>query len=388
VIRQVALYFPCAEDVAAAGLPVVGRPLAFRVLLAAVRAGARRVALPAALRSPELEAALATSPSARAAVAWLDAPGALAPEPVLLLPAVTLTPAPALARLLSAPPGRLLAESRGAGAPVLTTDRPLAGLVQAAVMDGAPLEHLLEREFKAGDLPEVASERWLVRVDGPAAAATAEFRLWSELGSPIDTWLDVTLHRRLSRWVTRAAVPLGVSPNAVTVASGLVGLAAAATFAHGEVPALVAGLLLYLVAVVLDHTDGEMARLTLRESAVGEWLDIVLDTVVHTALVLALGHAAAGVTGTGHAAGVAIALGVLASAIVGKRWPPAPPAAAERGLLDALTARDGFYAMLLLFIVLRVAAPALLPALLVIVAVGTHVYWLARLLSRARPAPG
>jgi phosphatidylglycerophosphate synthase len=384
VIRQAALYCSVPGDLRVARASVVGRPLAFRVLLAAVRAGARRVALPAVLRSPEFEAALATSPAARGAVAWLDAPEALSHEPVLLLPATALTPAPALARLLGAPPGRVLVESLAGGAPALTTDRPLPALVHAALVAGTPLEPLLERELKPGDMPAVSGERWFVRVDGPAAAAAAEARLWRELGSAIDTWLDVTLHRRLSRWVTIAVLPLGVSPNTVTIASGVVGLAAAAAFSRGDIAALVAGLLLYLTAVVLDHSDGEVARLTLRESALGEWLDIVLDTMVHTALVLALGHAADSVTGSGHAAGIAAALGVVASALVGKRWPPAPLAAAERGLLDALTARDGFYLMLLLFIVLRLGAPTLLPTLMMVVAVGTHAYWVARLLSRAR----
>jgi phosphatidylglycerophosphate synthase len=136
---------------------------------------------------------------------------------------------------------------------------------------------------------------------------------------------------------------------------------------------------IYFVAVVIDHADGEVARLTLTESVVGEWLDIATDTVVHTALVLALGVAAAHVTGHGLVAGVAGAVGVVASAVVGKRWPPvAPPATSARGLLDALTSRDGFYAMLVLFLGLRVLAPALLPVLMAVVAIGTHAYWLTR----------
>jgi phosphatidylglycerophosphate synthase len=222
-------------------------------------------------------------------------------------------------------------------------------------------------------------------VTGEREAAEAEARLWGELGSPIDTRLDVAVHRRLSRNVTRAAVALGIAPNPITVASGVVGLAAAAVIATGKPAALLGGLLLYLAAVVLDHTDGEVARLTLTESAIGEWLDIAVDTVVHAALVLALGVAAARVTGLGLEAGVVAAVGVVASATVAKLWPPAPTTARERGLLDPLTSRDGFYLMLVLFIVLRLAAPAWLPALMFVVAVGTHAYWLARVALSVRP---
>ena len=382
MIRQAALYLATDDDTHAARLPVVGRPVAFRAILAAVRAGVRRVAVPARLRSPDLDAALATSPSARAAVVWCDGHGGLTPEPTLLLPAAALAPAPALSRLLTAPTGSVLTESRATGTPALTVDGAGLARLRAALMDGTPLGGVLTRGL--GDLPAVGGGRWFVRVSDAGAAADAEGRLWRELGSPIDTRLDVAVHRRLSKWVTRAAVARGVTANWITVASGVVGLGAAACVARADAAAVAGGLLLYLVAVVLDHSDGEVARLTLTESAVGEWLDIALDTIVHASLVLALGQAAASVTGGGLAASVAAAAGVVASALVGKLRPPAPLAARDRGLLDALSSRDGFYAMLVLFLVLRLAAPALLPTLMLAVAAGTHAYWVARLALLAR----
>ena len=377
MIRQAALYLASPDEARAARLRVGGRPLAVRTILAVVRAGARRVALPPALRGAELEAAVAASPRARAAVVWLDAPGALADEPTLLMPATGLVPPAALAGLLAAGPGHGLGESLATGAPAVIADRTLLAAVMAALAAGAPLGDELDRALKAHAPDPVPG--WFVRVTGPRAAAAGEERLWRDLGSPIDTRLDVALHRRLSKWVTRAAVAAGIAPNAVSLTSGAVGLAAAAAFAGGATAAALVGLGLYLVAVVLDHADGEVARLTLTESAVGEWLDIVLDTVVHTCLVLALGQAAATVAGGGLGAGVAAAIGVVASAVVGKVWPPAPLTAVDRGLLDALTSRDGFYAMLVLFLVLRLVAPSLLPTLMVIVAAGTHAYWVARL---------
>ena len=378
MIRQAALYFPTDDDVRAAGLPVAGRPVAFRIILAAIRAGAERVAVPVALRSPDFDAALATSPTARAALVWLDAADALADEPTLILPAAALAPATALARLLRESPGRVLAESRAGEAPALTADPALLAALRPALISGAPLGETLVRKPPVRALVPLAGGGWFVRVGDASTAAEAERYLWAGLGSAIDSRLDTALHRRLSRGVTRAAVALGIPPNAITVASGVVGLAAAAVMAHGDPVALVAGLLLYLVAVVLDHSDGEVARLTLTESAVGEWLDIAVDTAVHTALVLALGQAAAAATGGGAVAGVIAALGVVASALIGKLWPPARPTATPRGFLDALTSRDGFYAMLLLFIFLRVAAPSWLPGLVIVVAVGSHAYWLAR----------
>jgi phosphatidylglycerophosphate synthase len=385
VIRQAALYLSSSDDLEAARLPVAGRPVVFRALVAAVRAGVRRVAVPVILRSSELDAALATSARARAALVWLDTAGDLAPEPTLILPAAALTPVPALVRLLQEPAGRVLAESRASATPILTVDAALLEVLRPPLSAGRPLVDLLERELTSRKLAPTAGGRWFARVADAGAAVEAEQRLWSDLGSPIDSRLDTALHRRLSKPVTRAALALGIGPNPITVSSGVVGLLAATVMAHGEPVALVVGLLLYLAAVVLDHADGEVARLTLSESALGELLDIVVDTVVHIALVLALGLAASRVDGGGLIPGVIAALGVTASAVVGHLWPPAPTNAADRGPLDALTSRDGFYAMLVTFIALRLAAPAWLSALMVLIAAGTHAYWLARAAVSLRP---
>jgi phosphatidylglycerophosphate synthase len=379
VIHQAALYLATADDVTAAHLTVAGRPVVFRAILAVVRAGARRVAVPAALRTPALDGLLAASPLARRALVWLDTTDALLAEPTLLVPAAALTPAPALTRLLASTARHVLAESQPSGAPAATVDASVLARLGPSLVSGEPLGDTLTRELKAVDVTAVSGGRWFVRVTGARAAAEVEARLWRELGSAIDSRLDTALHRRFSKPLTRAALALGIAPNPITIASGVAGLVAAAAFARGEAATVGVGLLIYFVAVVLDHADGEVARLTLTESVLGEWLDIATDTVVHTALVLALGVAAAHVTGSGLTAGVTAAVGVVASAVVGKRWPPvAPPATSPRGLLDALTSRDGFYAMLVLFLGLRLLAPALLPVLMVVVAIGTHVYWLTR----------
>lgn len=379
MIRQAALYLATDDDAHGARLRVAGRPVAFRAVLAAVRAGVDRVVVPAALRSAELDAAVAASPRAQAAVIWLDgpSPGTLADEPTLLLPAATLVAPAALARLMAAGPGHVLRESLAGGAPALTADTAELKPLVVALAAGASLGETLQRALKARAYAPLPG--WCTRINGPDGTGTAEAGLWRDLGSPIDSPLDVAVHRRLSRPLTRAAVALGIGPNPISVASGVLGLAAAAAFAGGGAGAAVAGLALYLTAVVLDHSDGEVARLTLTESAVGEWLDIAVDTVVHAALVLALGVAAARLTGDGLAAGIAAAAGVVISAAVGKLWPPAT--APRRDLLDRLSSRDGFYAMLLLFLALRLGAPGWLPALLGVVAAGTHAYWVARALS-------
>src|SRR5207247_2596565 len=129
---------------------------------------------------------------------------------------------------------------------------------------GTPLGDDLDRGLKSRDVRAVA-EGWYVVARDARGVGEAEARLYAALGSPIDTRLDVVLHRRLSFHVTRAAVWLGVTPNAISVASFLVGLVAVWCFWRASQASALAGLLVYVAAVVLDHADGEVARLTLTE---------------------------------------------------------------------------------------------------------------------------
>jgi len=226
-------------------------------------------------------------------------------------------------------------------------------------------------------------------VIGTRDARRPEAPLHDRAGSPVDTRLDTLFHRRLSRPLTRLALVLGLTANQVSLASLLVGLFAVWGFWRATPWSALAGLLLYAAAVVLDHSDGEVARITHSESRLGEWLDVTSDTVIHALLVLAMGvtaQARAGRAGIG--LGALAASGVVVSAIIAKTSPRST-AGGVGGFLDALGNRDGFYAMLVIFILALTFAPALLPILMIVVAAGSHAYWLIRLAYRllaARPA--
>lgn len=90
---------------------------------------------------------------------------------------------------------------------------------------------------------------------------------------------------RLTPWLLR----LGLTAHAVTVASLLVGLAAALLLALGSWGASVGGGLLLILSCVLDNCDGEIARFRGTASRSGGRLDDVADAVVHTALFIGLG---------------------------------------------------------------------------------------------------
>jgi hypothetical protein len=376
VIDRAALYFSIPDDLTAAQAPVAHRPLGFRAIAAAVRAGARAVYVPAALRDTPVGAAVGDSPRARGAVVWLKDGEVPEPGPLLLVPAAVLMPADVLRPLLAVAPGAAVAAPAGADAPALTADTGLAHALGAFLAAGAPLAAELARALARGGIRPAVDARGVVARD-PHGRAEAGRRLHASLGSAIDTRLDVQLHRRFSRHVTRAAIALGVTPNAVTVASLALGLGAVWCFWRATPGSALAGLFIYIVAVILDHSDGEVARLTLTESRVGEWLDTVADTLVHALTVVAMGVTCEALTGRGAGLGLLGAAGIIASAFVAKWWPPRGTAGMG-GAVEDMGSRDGFYALLLLFIALRAFAPWALPVLMVIVTLGSNAYWLLR----------
>lgn len=100
----------------------------------------------------------------------------------------------------------------------------------------------------------------------------------------LDGFVDRYFNRRLSASLTPLFLWSGLSPNAITVLSMIIGLLAAASFAVGSYAAGVAGALLFQLSAIVDCCDGEVARLTHRQSRFGEQLDIAADNVVHMAI--------------------------------------------------------------------------------------------------------
>jgi phosphatidylglycerophosphate synthase len=100
--------------------------------------------------------------------------------------------------------------------------------------------------------------------------------------------------RRLSPYVTRLLIPTPLSPNAVTVVMLLVGLVAAAVLTLPGVLAAVVAAVLIQGQILLDCSDGELARWRRQFSAAGIYLDRFAHYVTETALPIALGVRADG----------------------------------------------------------------------------------------------
>jgi phosphatidylglycerophosphate synthase len=122
----------------------------------------------------------------------------------------------------------------------------------------------------------------------------AEFR---ELAQPpavmgrrnSEHWAGALYIRRMSIYVTRALIPTGISANGVTWLMISSGVGAAAVLLWTSVWAVVACHLLLQLQILLDCSDGEVARVRKTTSPLGVYLDRIGHYVTEGLLPLAVG---------------------------------------------------------------------------------------------------
>ena len=387
------LYLPDDAAPALAAAPVAGRTLAVRAMVAALRAGASFIGVPGSLRDPAVERALRRMPALAAAVRWLSSDAPAPPEesgPWLLLPASSLVHVTALRPLLIGAAGRavVLAPSAAGAAPVALAPTPLVRALWKDLAAGLPIGHALARGLAetGAELRDAAGPH--VTVSSPRDLGRAEQALEVTLGIAADSGVDRYLHRRCSRWITRFLVGTSVTPNQVSLSSLAIGLVAIWCFWHATAASAFIGVLLYALACIVDHADGEIARLTFQESRLGANLDWTIDTIINAGIVLGIGVSAGGWLMAG--VGVLAAAGVTLSALFARRL-SREIGPTVGGLLRNIANRDLFYLVLLSFATLQWLAPGLVFLVALAVAVGSQIYWigcLARIRKRGAELSG
>ena len=100
-----------------------------------------------------------------------------------------------------------------------------------------------------------------------------------------DKPLDAELAARLVYPLRNTAV----TPNHLTTLRLLIGVAACALLATGDPWLVNAGALCFALSNFLDHTDGELARITGKTSKLGHYYDLASDAVVDILLFAGIG---------------------------------------------------------------------------------------------------
>jgi archaetidylinositol phosphate synthase len=80
-----------------------------------------------------------------------------------------------------------------------------------------------------------------------------------------------------------------VTPNQLTTLRLLIGLAGALCLARGGFAWTNAGALLIVLSNFVDHTDGELARISGKSSRIGHFYDLACDSVVTVLLFVGMG---------------------------------------------------------------------------------------------------
>jgi phosphatidylglycerophosphate synthase len=102
-------------------------------------------------------------------------------------------------------------------------------------------------------------------------------------------WAGRLYIRRASPYLTRRLIPTRLTPNAVTWLMIVVGVAAAVLLAIPSVLAALGAVLLIQLQILLDCSDGELARWRQQFSPVGIYLDRLGHYLTETLFPIALG---------------------------------------------------------------------------------------------------
>jgi phosphatidylglycerophosphate synthase len=142
------------------------------------------------------------------------------------------------------------------------------------------------------DSKEIATERYWHRIRSTADIKPALQKIYKSLADNeggLEGFLDHVISRRFSILFTRMLIPFPISPNFVTCLNFLTGLVALYFFSFPGYMNKLCGAVLLQVSTIIDHSDGEIARLKFQTSRFGGILDLVLDQIIYTLLMLAIG---------------------------------------------------------------------------------------------------
>ncbi|MEL0112928.1 MAG: CDP-alcohol phosphatidyltransferase family protein [Rickettsiales bacterium] len=125
--------------------------------------------------------------------------------------------------------------------------------------------------------------------------------------------------QRLARMLIRPFAGSALHPNHVTTLSLLFGMVSGCMFLFGSAGVEHLGAALFIAAVLTDHMDGELARMTGKTSTFGHYFDYIAGSLIYTILFCSLGVAMFRWFGSEPALWIGLAAGSSNILIVGLR---------------------------------------------------------------------
>jgi CDP-alcohol phosphatidyltransferase len=103
-------------------------------------------------------------------------------------------------------------------------------------------------------------------------------------GREVEGVLDLYFYRRVGFWLAEFFAKLKMTPAAVTWLAGLCGIVAGHLYYYRDLRVNIVGMVLHVCANALDNADGQLARLTHRESREGRIIDSIADHLVFVSI--------------------------------------------------------------------------------------------------------
>jgi phosphatidylglycerophosphate synthase len=177
------------------------------------------------------------------------------------------------------------------------------------------------------------------RVDRADRASSVERDYVRHLNGDRESFFTKQI-RRFSVPMSSGLVRLGARPTHVTLGGLALAVVSAWCLARGSYGAGLLGAALYYTSMVFDCSDGEVARLTLRDSPFGAWLETMVDYLTYFLVLAALTAASQNRSGAETyrvAASVALVGSVVVAMMAG--YLRHRVAAADPGQFDDASAR-------------------------------------------------
>lgn len=96
--------------------------------------------------------------------------------------------------------------------------------------------------------------------------------------------LDLYFYRKIGFWLAQFFARLKMTPASVSLLGGLCGVIAGHLYFYRNLGPNIVGMALHVVANALDNADGQLARLTGRESREGRVIDSLADHLVFVSI--------------------------------------------------------------------------------------------------------
>src|SRR6266404_7568449 len=122
-----------------------------------------------------------------------------------------------------------------------------------------------------------------VQIIEPSAAPEATYK-----AREVEGILDLYFYRKIGFWLAQFFARLNVTPAGVSLFGALCGVIAGHLYFYRNLSTNIIGMALHVFANALDNADGQLARLTGRESREGRVIDSLADHLIFLSIYLHL----------------------------------------------------------------------------------------------------